>query len=276
MKIKTNKNVIAQIRIISANNDPQLMQKIIDLFNESGWSKHPRDIKKWMVDELDKSPEEAENLISEYSKHLAAKGRDQATQKRKERLQDAKERALQPLPLPPLTQYKGSSYKSRISLMAKDRLFRKRYSSTDPKSSTFNEKVDMILDYVEKFPSAASAAQALINEAQKLLQILSSKNDQSISATSSLAKRAISVSGVVAKVNSFLWVLTALMMYGAVGTSDYVSRYGNAGGADEVKAFLVFLTSLGSAILSSVLYKFIMDRKSQSKTPKRLYEGFNK
>jgi hypothetical protein len=261
------------------------MQDIMDHWKKEGYVGGPAEKIKWMIEELGISQPKAEEMMQEYSRDLAAKGRESLTRKReqqREKLKQHVDRAKYeienpttgPLPLLPGME-KGSSYKLKISTVAKSRSFQKKHASQDPRSSSFSEKLDILLDYIENFPSALAAAQNLLSEAKKLLDIMSNGSQQQMT-TANLAKQAISVSGVVAKVNNFLWILTALALYGAAGTSDYIAKHGSGEGLSEAKAFLIFLTSLSASILSSVLYKFIMDRKAKPQKQKSLYEGFNK
>ena len=279
---KINSNILNQFRTRYANLPD--MQAIMDLWKESGWAGGIEEKITWMGTELGISRNQAIRMIQDYAQQIAAKGRTQLQKQREDKLQQYTEQAKRdianPNPnLPPLPEAgKTASYKSIIIKNSKIRLFKNKYANIDPRTSSFGEKINIILDFVEKFPSARSAAEHLISEAKKLLDIITNQQNQGSIATASVAKQALSLSGVVGKISNFLWIITALALYGAAGTSDYISKFGSQDGASEVKAFLIFLTALGSAVLSSVLYKFIMDKNNTKPQPqtKSLYEGFNR
>lgn len=92
------------------------------------------------------------------------------------------------------------------------------------------------------------------------------------------------MSGKVAGVAAFLWVVSLFIVLGAAGTSDFNAKYWtkitDVDKLNEAKAMMMAVKAIGASSLATALAVFLKKREDKSKTEKpkgrALYEPFNK
>ncbi len=227
-----------------------------------------KEVQKFMTEQMNIKPEQAQQASNEYAKKIYQEERAKAQQKIVEEV--GKKLGVDPSKIPNLSQ----SSRKQMSIIRQAKLSRivrtsklKKLSQTQ--NGSFVEKVNSVpvsekLKNLYKFVSGFSSIEEAVNKMKEFVD----RFDSMFPPTGQSPVTA-SVGSKLGAVSAILWIVTAIMIFGAAGTDQMNVNKVHPNDIESARAIMWAFKSLGVSAVVTALAHFFKKREFEKQQAQR-------